>query len=244
MSKDPEIISFRTLRQVIGLIGLFLPVILLLYAGIALDKINWPPSISHYYYTDMGNFFVGALCAVGVFLLCHKGYTVTPDGAEKDPWDQILSMIAGGTVILVALFPTNETSQGDCGFFNVSSSCLRNSVHYLSATIFFTSLGFISAWRFTKSKHSKSERSQLKVVHNRIFRVSASVIFGCIAIMALNELLHYSHSTQFTITFESIALIAFGIAWLVKGEALPLNRFYSDRTGTGLPHSIETSRQK
>ncbi len=69
---NPLVVSHLTLRRSVGLIGLFLPFVL----AFGLPVICVEPgcgelqgSLSRYYHTAMGDVFVGALCAVGVFLL-------------------------------------------------------------------------------------------------------------------------------------------------------------------------------
>jgi hypothetical protein len=57
--------------------------------------------MSGYYYTGMHNIFVGALCALGVFLVAYNGY---------DDLDRWITNIAGAAAIIVALFPTKPAS--------------------------------------------------------------------------------------------------------------------------------------
>jgi hypothetical protein len=64
--RNELVISYLCLRQVVGWIGTLLPIVLLV--GGALSSQARPDSMSGYYYTDMRNVFVGALCALGAFL--------------------------------------------------------------------------------------------------------------------------------------------------------------------------------
>jgi hypothetical protein len=106
------VVDYLTLRAVIGLIALFLvPVV---YVG------NWllftrhvnacfwpnsrlPDSLSGYYYTHMRNLFVGAMCAMGIFLAAYRGF---------DRWDNRFTNVAGLMAICVAVTPTNPPSYG------------------------------------------------------------------------------------------------------------------------------------
>ncbi len=63
------------LRQIVGWIGTLLPIVLLVGVAISSTE-SRPDSMSGYYYTDMRNIFVGALCALGVFLGAYDGYDV------------------------------------------------------------------------------------------------------------------------------------------------------------------------
>ena len=59
----------RTLRQLIGILGMALPILLIIFGG---DCENEPlESISHYYYTSSGTFFTVILSLVGVFLIIY-----------------------------------------------------------------------------------------------------------------------------------------------------------------------------
>src|SRR5258708_38331990 len=98
-SKSPEIgqrmpyskeasllISELTLRRLIGILGIILPVALMIVGGSPIQ-----PTISNYYYTAAGNIFVGTMCAVGAFLSCYQGWDIR---------DFLLSLIAGIAAIL------------------------------------------------------------------------------------------------------------------------------------------------
>src|SRR6266853_1706068 len=69
----PLVLSYLGLRKAVGIIGLTLPFVLA-FGRILLQGFGLEGSISCYYYTDMGNVFVGSLCAIGVFLLSCRGY--------------------------------------------------------------------------------------------------------------------------------------------------------------------------
>ena len=74
------IISYMTLRQAIGWLGILLPFALLignylisLVTDFETGCNPFKMSISDYYYTRMGEVFVGTLCAVALFLFCYNG---------------------------------------------------------------------------------------------------------------------------------------------------------------------------
>lgn len=62
-----------TLRKVIGILGMSLPLLLFLF--LFLDNgLNEPlDSISHYYYTRVSGIFVSILSILGIFLIIYKG---------------------------------------------------------------------------------------------------------------------------------------------------------------------------
>lgn len=97
---DPSLlIHYLTLRKSVGFLGISLPLILIF--GIRfLTRCNvLPDSISDYYYTKMGHYMTGTLCAVSLFLFSYKGYE------KKDLWaGRGASVFALG----VAFFPCSN----------------------------------------------------------------------------------------------------------------------------------------
>src|SRR5947208_1832937 len=91
------LISYLTLRRLIGFLGIGLPFLILLYLLITASVLEY--SISTYYHTNMRDILVGILCATGVFMIAYKGY---------DRQDMIASNFAGACAILVAMFPTDK----------------------------------------------------------------------------------------------------------------------------------------
>ena len=85
--------SYLFLRRAIGLIGLALPFVLVLGKQLVQGG-DVAGSLSSYYYTDLRDVLVGAMCAVGVFLLAYYGH---------DYVDNIASTVAGlGAIGLAA----------------------------------------------------------------------------------------------------------------------------------------------
>jgi hypothetical protein len=120
------VIDYRALRAVIG--GIVLLLVPVVYFG------NWvffsrhvgaclvpnprlPDSLSGYYYSHMRNLFVGAMCAVGIFLAAYRGY---------DRWDNRFTNVAGLAAICIALCPTMPPSYAPNGpnlFFTSANLC-------------------------------------------------------------------------------------------------------------------------
>lgn len=207
--QNPEIISYRTIRQIIGYLGIALPFGLVTLASL-LGCIQLQPSISHYYYTMAGSLLVGVLCAVGLFLISYKGFS---------PLDDRATNIAGFCAFGVAFFPTGNAKETICALFTYPDSTLRESIHYGSAALLFLTLAFISFFLFTRSKGHKTVAKKMR---NKVYRISAVLMVFCIAMIPvcstlLDTLLHKYNPTFF---LEAAALISFGISWLVKGEAI------------------------
>jgi hypothetical protein len=146
---DPLIISYLTLRRFVGWVAVLLPFILLVSSWISSRKTyiyvsstaavasKLPASVSGYYYTDMRNFLVGSLCALGAFLVGYNGY----DHIER--W---VTNIAGILAICVAFFPTTPSVQNPS-----SRQHAIGVVHIVSASLLFILLAFM-ALRFAKTR--------------------------------------------------------------------------------------------
>jgi len=196
--RERQLVSYTTLRKLIGLFGLILPIALPL-GCLALDEPT-QASISEYYGTGMRNVFVGVLFTVGWFLFTYRGY---------DDTDDRLGDAACFAALGVALFPIT------------SDATWVHGVHYASAGTLFSLFAVFAGLRFTKS--SAATPTDRKRQRNRLYRICAGLIVGCIAAMALAELAIARETRQrYQLVFwiEAIALAAFALSWLVKGEAL------------------------
>lgn len=225
------VLHFITLRRAIGILGLALPWVLVLgenlrdalapRAGRQLIEL----SISAYFHTGMRDVFVGTLCAIAVFLLAYRGY---------DRTDNRLANVAGLCALLVALFPTPEASReaADTGvrapdsvtFFSGADApdpALVGWLHFASAAVFFVILAWMSFHRFTKSDPNEACTRE-KETRNAIYRACGIVIIASIAVIGIGKVFFedYERITRFVFWGEAVAVTAFGISWLIKGETL------------------------
>lgn len=189
--------SYLDLRKAVGWIGILLPFALMLGLFILFKTEETPTSISHYYYTSMRNLFVGALCAVALFMFFYCGYE------KKDDW---AGNVAGIFAIGVAWFPASA-----------GETDLAGIVHYACAALFFITLAVFSLFLFTKydKELGKTERKKRR---NKVYIVCGIIIIICLIAIALFKQLKLPNSTVFWA--ETIALITFGISWLTKGGTL------------------------
>lgn len=203
---DRIIISWLGLRKLIGVIGLLHPGILYL-GGFLIFNLGLQTSMSAYYYTYMGDVFVGLGFVIGFFLLCYRGY---------DKHDRIVSAIAGLAAVVVALFPTAPEH---------NASALQIKIGYIhlgSALVFLLALSYFCLVLFPKSGATPITAKKRK--RNMVYRVS-----GIVIILSLVFVGFYFVPTPWQaflkpyqpIFFgEVFAFSAFGIAWLVKGQAI------------------------
>ena len=210
--KNPSLISYLTLRKVLGVLGITLPAILIA-GSLIIGRCNRiQQSISDYYFTDMGSVFVGMLCAIGLFLITYKGY---------DPLDHLFSSLAGLFALVVAFFPTSNNPDVKCAILCLGVCKARVITHFTAAALFFIMLSLISIFLFTKSAGKKTRR---KITRNRIYRTCGIIILVCILaiflVTRINWLDHHLAGYNSILWFEWIALFSFGTSWLIKGEFL------------------------
>jgi hypothetical protein len=194
------------LRRAIGVIGIGLPIVLpvgkLLFFGPGL-----PDTISAYYYSDMRNVLVGAMCAIGVYLLYYPGF---------DRGDNITTALAGLGAITLALSPTTPPAPE----VPTPAEVVAGVGHYTGAGVFFLALAYMSYFRFTRTAGAPTEQ---KLRRNVLYRVCGVVMVVAIAVAVVLDLalpLAVLDSVHPVFWLEALAVFAFGVSWLVKGETL------------------------
>lgn len=213
---DVAIISYLSMRRMIGILGIALPVVVVA-GGLIQNKIEIQPSISGYYYTNMRDFFIGILCIVSIFLISYKGY-------EKI--DNLVGNLSGIFALGMVLFPTemcNGTSS-NVGIFLLNDN-LSGYIHLTFGFLFFITLSFNSIFLFTKRQPGHFNEAKRK--RNLIYRLCGSIMI--LATLLIVVYTFFLRNTAFdkvypVLILETIALLAFGISWLVKG-----NTFFKDQ---------------
>jgi hypothetical protein len=199
------VMSYISLRRSIGAIGTALPFVLVL-GTLAFSDGDLRSSMSGYYYTGMRDIFVGSMCAVGVFLVSYNF-------GRADNW---LGNIAGVSAIGLAVFPTAPNSD-PTGWQRTAGA-----VHLVFAAVFFLALAVFSLFLFTRTQPG-ADPTQRKEARNVVYRVCGSVILACLALAVIAGLVLGADIKVWLrplLWLESIAVVAFGISWLVKGETL------------------------
>jgi hypothetical protein len=189
--------SYLFLRRAIGLIGLALPFVLILGKQLVQggDLIG---SLSGYYYTDLRDVLVGAMCAAGVFLLAYYGH---------DWVDNVASSVAGLGAIGLALFPT--TPDHDVSAWDRTAGVL----HLVFAAVFFLMLAYFCLRLFPHDGEQPEK-------YGTFYRVCGGVILACLVLIALAKYFALAASLHPALWLEALAVCAFGVAWLVKGRTL------------------------
>jgi heme A synthase len=196
---EAQLNSFRTLRRIVGALGIALPLVLAFWGFAVCANHRLQPSISDYYYCRTRDGLVGILWTIGWFLFAYPGYE----------WKDRLAGIIGGICALgVALSPDQGPG-------------IEPVIHFTSATLLFLTLAYFSLFLFTKSDGLPTPN---KIKRNRVYRTCGVVMVLCILTLAA---LHATPENPDIMALrpvfwlESLALWAFGISWAVKGEVGP-----------------------
>lgn len=209
---SPLLISYLVLRKAIGVIGISLPA-LLLFGALLIFKEGIQESISAYYHTDMGDVFVGALWAIGFFLFSYKGYEQPTFRSYRQ--DEIAGFLAFVFALGTSLFPTAPEGHS-CKVERIYC------VHGVFAALLFLTLTFFSLFLFTKTRGSPTPQ---KLMRNKVYKVSGYIMLAAILLVPVVYFLPDSVKAGImplnpVFWLEAIAVVAFGVSWLTKGEAI------------------------
>jgi len=156
---------------------------------------------------------VGGLCAIAAFLMCSRGY---------DWIDEITGYLAGFLVLGVALCPSVNPRDP----MHTPLQLELNTVHTVFAAQLFLVLAYFCLVLFRKSAPGKS-RTRRKQHRNVVYAVCGTVILVCDVVMVslnIEGAERLLRPINPLLTCESLALIAFGIAWLTKGNGILRDR--------------------
>lgn len=204
------VVSYLGIRRAVGAIGLALP-LFLGPVGWLVFGIDIQDNISSYYHTVLRDVFVGAMCAIGIFLFCYRGY----DWIES--WTGNLGC---ASALGVALFPL------DAGSDPLVQKSIIGYLHTLSGGVFFLTLAFYSLYHFPNAQEEKHETAPHEVQRNWIYRISGMVILVSLLAMGAYLVLLPADWKQelnrfnFLFWMEWVAVWAFAAAWLTKGRAI------------------------
>lgn len=202
--EDPRVVSYLTLRKAIGYLGILLPLILvagnwLIFSG------RMQPSVSDYFYTGMRGVLVGGLCVIGAFMLAHRGH---------DKWESLFTKAAGFGAAGVGLFPTPPPHPSFL-------AAIFGYLHFASGTLLFSSLAVIALWLFRRTG-TDAGRAEVIRIRNRIYLACGIMMVTSLAFTGVASLPFADALSHLRPIFwgESAAIVAFGVCWLVKGQAI------------------------
>ncbi len=213
MSRDKNlIISYLTMRRIIGILGITLPIVVVV-GGFIQNGFAIQGSISGYYYTNMRDFFVGLLCGASLFLISYKGYQKI---------DDLVGNLSGIFALGIVIFPTSLYSGKvvQVGMFLIDDT-ISGYIHLIFSALFFLSLSFNSMFLFTR--RGPGVLGKEKKRRNMIYRfcgIIMTVTITCAIIYTLFLRKTVISKIYPVIILETIALLAFGVSWLIKGHTL------------------------
>jgi len=225
---DSLLIHYQVLRRTIGWLGILFPVIMVLGSLFAGES-GMRLSISQYYHSPMGDLFVGILCAQGVFLFAYRGYKYDPNHVGHNFFIRISDNTAGNIAAIgaigTALFPTIECEVSGCGS---STSAI---LHWIFSGLFFLILSYICLFLFVQTGDVAPTVQKQK--RNRIYRFCGTIMLLAIAGAVIKGLLPGEMEAVIDaynpiFWLETVAILAFGFSWFVKGEAIYADMAYGD----------------
>ena len=188
------VFDYRTLRLLTGLIALSLPFVVSL---VSTDELV---SISASYYTEARDLFVGMLFVVSAFMVAYNGHSARQSR---------LSKVAGVAGFLMALLPT------------ACDGCEKNAaaiLHYVAAAVVFSILAYFCLGPFRRDTQGRGGKKALRA---KIYWLCGWAMILCMVGEVAAELLILAGvKPGFNVTYwaEAIALVAFGVAWIVSGK--------------------------
>jgi hypothetical protein len=205
-------LSSHRYRMFIGLLGLMMPVLLWVIAGLrpieGFQRWELLSSVSAYYYSGAVVVFVGILVALGIFLVTYRGYD-----NEYNWLDRLAGAIAGVAAIGVAFFPTEAPpGMAKLPWWTPQTG----AIHLICAVALFGAFIFFSAFLFPKSDVEKGETlPSSKRIRNFLYRLCGGAMLVCMALIFIIK--KYTEKSIFWP--EAIALEFFALSWLLKGRA-------------------------
>ncbi len=191
-----------------------------------MSHLHLESSISAYYYTGMGNVLVGLLCAIGIFHLATEGY---------DLRDRIAGRLACIFAFGVAWFP--NTPDLKYPEKPTDLQCIIGNIHYAFAALLLLTLAFFCIFQFTQTADVET-RTRRKKERNVVYYSCGGIILGCVCIGGAVKILDYFSIMvdfrnwlgrwKWNFWLESLALVAFGIAFLIKGEFILKDKINHD----------------
>lgn len=202
------VFTYLEVRRTIGILGILFPFILLIGA-LVLFQTGIQSSISNYYHTGMRDVFVGMLFVIGFFLFAYKGYKRA---------DNIAGNLGCILAIGVALFPCTP----DTGATAIDH--IIGYIHLAFATLFFLTLIYFSLFLFTKTNPEKTPTKR-KLQRNIVYKICGYIMIVCIVLIFVYIILPDSIASFFeplnpVYWLETFTVLAFGISWFTKGEAI------------------------
>lgn len=191
-------IDHRTLKLLVGLVGLFLASATSFLSGGAIESI----SAAHCHGGWARDFLVGSLFAIAAFMLAYNGFS------RREKWVAKVTALAA---IGVAWFPSKCGGQAE----------LIPGAHAVSAVVMFLMLTWL-CWIF----HRRAKRAAYPGARRRarlyaLCGITIPLSMGIIVVDHFAGGAIEAHVPRLVLYCELVALFAFGVAWLAASHLVP-----------------------
>lgn len=211
------VVSFLTTGRAIAFLGLFLPASMLLWSLLTTSSIRG--SLSEYYYTPVRDLMVGTLITMAVFLWSYRGFSDRDDDLRAD---RRVGKVAAVGAVIIAFFPIIPRNDDRCTLVQcIIGPRPAATVHGVGATAFFVCLAIFCLVLLPRSV----VRSPGAIVRVRIYLaagwiiVAACVFIGIWQFLPAEIVFALGHFRP-VFWAESLAIVSFSVAWIVRGRAL------------------------
>lgn len=216
--EKPWLTTIDSLRILVGVLGVLLPVLLWLFLLVDSGLTSPLPSISHYYFTRANPVLIIVVSLLGIFLLIYR---------YKELPDFLLTTFAGTFALCLLLFPTSNLCEKletcpDHVTTLIHNNTFRELFHYISAAIFLGCLAAMALFRFTKTAPGVPPTGR-KLTRNWIYKICGWCMIVALLIIFPGSKFIPSEiydANNLTFWMETAAVEAFGVSWLVKAEVV------------------------
>lgn len=208
--------SWLRLHQFLGGAGILLPFLCIL-GGSLLPGAAVLPSVSDYYHSNMRDLLEGILVLTGALLVTYKGY---------GRWDDRVTTASGALALGIALFPYDwqsplhpDLATGILGL----PTTLSNRLHMVCAVGFFALLAVNALFLFPSTGPDEGSDTPAKRRRDLVYRACGLVLLATLAalgVLILTLGIPRVNELHLLLWGEFLLLGAFGLSWLVKGQAL------------------------
>ncbi|WP_216322408.1 hypothetical protein [Deinococcus aestuarii] len=216
-------VSALALRQAIGGLGLLMPLVVWSIGQYDGLPVHIYDTISAHYYSRARDLFVGTMALVGVLIFFYR---------SPYRWDEVVAKVTGVAAVFVGLLPMTPSA----GMRADTSSSLALGLHPLPVTAFFVGGIFLVGVSFRRTTLGQltgeapghlatiaelERQNPRKHRRNRLYLGCAGVMsLGALVLAAQNVLSEqFGWPGGWRFVPESTAVMAFALAWLVKGQA-------------------------
>jgi NADH:ubiquinone oxidoreductase subunit 6 (subunit J) len=210
---SPDDRSDNAHRQLIGYIGLLLPMVLIIIVLIRDGAEAWTKldSISAYYYTGAVAAFVGMLVSLALFLFTYRGFE-----NRYQKYDRWTARVAAIAAVLVAFFPTKAPA----GAVALSWwAPVTGVLHYVGAVVLFSMFAVFALLLFRRTADGAQASIEPGEVAAKKQRNFIYLVCGVLIVFAMAWAGYNGFNDKSIFWPESLALAAFAVSWLVKGYA-------------------------